>query len=424
MLPIPAPTTGGSIGELRPFLNVRKEDDFVLVVAWLLAALRDKGPYPVEVVVGEQGSAKTTFCTILKMLVDPNTAPLRALSREDRELFIAANNGYALAFDNVSGLATWISDTLCRLSTGGGNAVRALFTDTDEVLFSAQRPIILNGIEDFVTRPDLADRAMFKTLSPIPRSERKTEKAVLAQFKQAQPRILGALLDAVVVGLGNIETVVLDELPRMADFALWITACEPALWEKGTFAKAYELNMVELVETVIEADHVALTARDYMGSMDRDMVVDTASGLLVTLSGLAGEAITKNKDARWPGSAKALSGRLGRAATNLRKIGIDVSFGRESDHSRKRPQKSNGSAVDAKPDAKYPVDVCVRPCVRHNPLKNKVVDDVDASDAKNPHFSGDDLTPEQVEAAMAWERHQTAAADLDIPDFLRRSRRD
>jgi hypothetical protein len=36
-------------------------------------------------------------------LLDPNTAPLRALPREDRDLFIAASNGHVLAFDNVSG---------------------------------------------------------------------------------------------------------------------------------------------------------------------------------------------------------------------------------------------------------------------------------------------------------------------------------
>ena len=69
---------------------------------------------------GEQGSAKSTFSAVLRSLLDPNTAPLRALPREDRDLFIAANNGHVLTFDNVSGLRGWLSDTLCRLATGGG----------------------------------------------------------------------------------------------------------------------------------------------------------------------------------------------------------------------------------------------------------------------------------------------------------------
>ena len=164
MQPLPVPVSGGSVETLRSFLNAKTDTDFVLVVAWILAALRNCGPYPVLVLSGEQGSAKSTFSAILRSLLDPNSAPLRALPREDRDLFIAANNGYVLAFDNVSGLPGWISDTLCRLATGGGFAVRQLYSDQDEIRFDAERPVILNGIEDFVTRPDLADRAVFRTI--------------------------------------------------------------------------------------------------------------------------------------------------------------------------------------------------------------------------------------------------------------------
>lgn len=170
MQSLPMPLRGGSIDALRLFLNVKTDDEFVLVVACVLACLRNRGPYPVIALSGEQGSAKSTFSAILRALLDPNTAPLRALPREDRDLFIAATNGHVLVFDNVSGLPAWISDTLCRLATGGGFAVRQLYTDQDEVLFDAARPVILNGIEDIVTRPDLADRAVFLTLEPIRRS--------------------------------------------------------------------------------------------------------------------------------------------------------------------------------------------------------------------------------------------------------------
>ena len=191
----------GPIEVLRSFLNVQSDNDFVLVVAWALAVLRNRGPYPVIVLSGEQGSAKSTFSAILRALLDPNTAPLRALPREDRDLFIAASNGHVLAFDNVSGLPGWISDTLCRLATGGGFAVRQLYTDQDEVLFDAARPVILNGIEEIVTRPDLADRAVFLTLQPIPEEHRRPEQELWAAFDAARPRVLGVLLDAAVLGL-------------------------------------------------------------------------------------------------------------------------------------------------------------------------------------------------------------------------------
>jgi hypothetical protein len=56
-------------------------------------------------------------------------APVRALARDERELFIAASNGHVLAFDNLSGLP--LSDTLCRLTSGGAFSTRRLFTDQD-----------------------------------------------------------------------------------------------------------------------------------------------------------------------------------------------------------------------------------------------------------------------------------------------------
>ena len=176
MLALPAPVAGGSVEALRSFLNVRSDSDFVLVVACVLAFLRNRGPYPVIVLSGEQGSAKSTFSAILRALVDPNLAPLRALPREDRDLFIAANNGHVLAFDNVSGLPAWLCDTLCRLATGGGFATRQLCTDRDEVLFNDSRPVILNGIENIVTRPVLADRALLLTLEAIPEERRRPAK--------------------------------------------------------------------------------------------------------------------------------------------------------------------------------------------------------------------------------------------------------
>ena len=221
MQPLPVPVAGGSVEVLRSFLNVQSDNDFVLVVAWALACLRNRGPYPVIALSGEQGSAKSTFSAILRALLDPNTAPLRALPREDRDLFIAASNGHVLAFDNVSGLPGWISDTLCRLATGGGFAVRQLYTDQDEVLFDAARPVILNGIEEIVTRPDLADRAVFLTLQPIPEEHRRPEQELWAAFDAERPRVLGVLLDAVVEGLKRLPETRLEKLPRMADFALW-----------------------------------------------------------------------------------------------------------------------------------------------------------------------------------------------------------
>jgi len=334
MQPLTMPLVGGSIETLRSFLNVKTDAEFVLVVAWLLACLRNHGPYPVLALSGEQGSAKSSFSAILRALLDPNTAPLRALPREDRDLFIAASNGHVLAFDNVSGLPAWISDTLCRLATGGGFTVRQLYTDQDEVLFDATRPAILNGIEDIVTRPDLADRALFLTLEPIPEERRRPEAELWAAFEIERPRVLGALLDAVVEGLKRLPETRLEKLPRMADFALWASACETKLWPVGTFMSAYCGNLDEGVENVIDADPIAAAVRalmttqtEWTGTTTQTEWTGTASKLLGALGEVAGERVAKSKT--WPDSPRALSGRLRRAATFLRKIGIKIAFKKE-----------------------------------------------------------------------------------------------
>jgi hypothetical protein len=116
------------------------------------------------------------------------------LPREERDLFIAANNGHVLAFDNLSALAPWLSDALCRLASGGSFAVRQLYTDQDETLFDAARPIILNGIEDVVSRPDLADRSLFLTLPWLSEARRRPEQKLWQDFELLRP---GLLLDAV-----------------------------------------------------------------------------------------------------------------------------------------------------------------------------------------------------------------------------------
>ena len=325
MLPLPVPERGGSIEILQPFLNLASRDDFVLIVAWLLAALRSGGPYPLLAISGEQGSAKTVLSKLLKALIDPNAAPVRALSREERELMIAANNGYLLAFDNLSGLPHWLSDALCRLATGGSFAVRQLYTDDEEILFEASRPILLNGIEDVISRADLGDRAIVLTLAPIADANRRLEADLWRQFEIARPCILGALLDGMVHGLRANNKVDLAHLPRMADFALWAAACETAFWPTGTFARAYAANRRAAIESIIEADPVATCVRAIMG--ERSSWSGSASDLLR----LCAERAHEDASMRPPlvRNPRGLAGRLRRAQTFLRMLDIEVTFGRE-----------------------------------------------------------------------------------------------
>jgi hypothetical protein len=393
MLPLPVPRQGGSIEVLNSFLNLASRDDFVLIVAWLMAALRPSGPYPVLAISGEQGSAKTVLSKLLKALIDPNAAPVRALSREERELMIAANNGYLLAFDNVSGLPIWLSDALCRLASGGSFAVRQLYTDDDEVLFQAARPILLNGIEDVISRPDLADRAMFLTLTPIGKKQRRSEAELWHEFEIARPRILGAMFDAVAVGLRELPRVRLQRLPRMADFSKWATACETAFWPAGTFARAYAANRSAAIEDIIDADPVAALVRDIMS--ERNSWTGSAAELWRAGAHRSSHDLL-NERTGWPKSPRALAGRLRRAQTFLRALGIDIAFSREGQAGsriiRIRATQENTvstvSSVCDQPAPRPPGNVCGEdspsPLVGRYPMGPACIttaDDADGADA-------------------------------------------
>ena len=125
MQALPTPVRGGIIDGLFRFLNLDpdKPEDWWLVISWLTMALRPpgSGAYPILALFGEQGSAKSTLSRVLRLLIDPNLAALRSAPREERDLIVAANNGHLLVFDNLSGLPGWLSDALCRLSTGGAS---------------------------------------------------------------------------------------------------------------------------------------------------------------------------------------------------------------------------------------------------------------------------------------------------------------
>jgi putative DNA primase/helicase len=216
---LPAPETGEMIKRLREFVNVGSDADFCLICAFLAGSLRPRGPYPILTIGGEQGSSKSTLARVLRALIDPNTAPIRSPPQSERDLMISASNSWLLAFDNLSAVPGWLSDAFCRLATGGGFSTRANYSDRDEMLFSGQRSLMLNGIGDLASRGDLAERTMPVFLPAIPNDQRREESEFWAAFEAAKPSILGALLNAVSRGLRRLPDVRLDRRPRMADFA-------------------------------------------------------------------------------------------------------------------------------------------------------------------------------------------------------------
>ena len=333
MMPLPEPTAGTAkdLEPLREILNLGDPATAVggrnwsLVLAWLVQAFSPTGPYPVLTVLGPQGAAKSTAQKILRNIVDPSSVPLRSAPRDEHNLYIDAISGWVIALDNMGSLPAWLSDALCRLATGGGFSTRRLYTDQDQILFSALRPTALNGIGDVIARPDLLDRALIINLPSIPREKRKLERFLEAEVELIKPAVLGALFSAVSAGLINRDSVVLESKPRMADFAVWGVATEKALGgEEGTFMAAYDASQEDAVETALESwpvvEPLASFALNYPS--EERAWVDSATKLLEELNERVGDDVKRSRD--WPKQPNKLTEQLNRLAPSLEETGVFV----------------------------------------------------------------------------------------------------
>jgi hypothetical protein len=276
---------------------------------------------------------------VLRVLVDPAVEPLRSLPRSERDLAIAASNSWVLAYDNLSGIPDRVSDALCRLATGGGFATRQLYTDDEEIVFSAKRPIILNGIDDIATRGDLQERSLLISLPSIPEEQRVEEATFWATFEAARPRIFGALLSGVSVALRNAESVRLERKPRMADFAVRATAMEAAFgWEPGSFERVYADNRQEASEALLANEPLVDAIRELLEYEGESIGGEswwwgTATQLLKALGHYADDDVKRSR--AWPGGPQALSRRLNRIAPALRAAGYEYSETEEG-HDKKK----------------------------------------------------------------------------------------
>lgn len=320
--PLLTPASGGAIELLGELLNLKSKSDLHLVTGWLLMALCPQGPYPLLVLQGEPGSAKSTTSKIVKQLIDPVVPILRSLPRSERDLAVAAQANWVLAFDNVSFLPTWLSDAMCRLATGGGFGTRTHYANEDETVFEQMRPIVVNGLDAVATRQDLLNRSIVLRLPTILR--RFTEHELQERFAALAPLVLGALADAVAEGLSRLPTVEVPHLPRMADFGRWVTAAEPSFgWEEGTILAAFEENQASALRTSLEGSLLA-TAIQGLLAADGE-VAGTPTDLYESLSFKITDDQRRAKS--WPRNAQGMSRQLTLLAPALRELGVEVEVG-------------------------------------------------------------------------------------------------
>lgn len=327
MRPLPVPLLPSTKEEaietlerLRGFCNVEDDCEWLLFLVALLSALRPNGPYIIVLVVGEQGSCKSTLCKVFRRLTDPSKAPLRSFPRDERELLIAATNCRVLVFDNVSKVSLDMSDALCRIATGGGASFRTLYENDTETILQVQRLIVLNTIVDLSLRGDIIDRSIQITCTRVNEKERLPESEFWSSFEEQESKFFGALLSILSAALKELPDVNLAESPRMADFTRFGIAVEKALgFPDGTFLYAYEGNRKGMAAAALE-DHLAQLLLRI--ELPLELSPSELWNVLQKTATTAGGTLP-----RWfPRNPQQLSSNLRRIAPFLRENGIHIEF--------------------------------------------------------------------------------------------------
>lgn len=363
---LPTPKRGGAFRDFLKYVNVSPEE-YPLLAGYMVSALNPDIEYAILNLQGEQGSGKSTNSRYIRKLIDPLTTPgIRSEPRDKEELAIAAKNSYLLAFDNLSHIPDWLSDAFCRISTGGEFNKRGLYTDDEERTTEYCRPVIINGIESLGKRSDFLQRLVTLHTPPINPNTRRSSQEIEAEFETAWPALFGALLDAMSTAMSQdrqnaARKLLAGKTPRMAAFAQWVTAAEPALGlQEGEFIRVYIDQQEENRAVALENSQVATTLVDwFINGNDGREWIGSATELLEKLNAyrankaiLLSARIEFTPQAGWPLTPSNLSNQINRVAQDLRNhAGIKVETVNQDGRKRLWRITRTGSAQDRIPAA-------------------------------------------------------------------------
>jgi putative DNA primase/helicase len=337
MLPLPTPIADDvGMSHLRSLINVSDRNDdaqFKQLCAWIIGAYMPRGPYPLLLINGEEGSSKTTTSRMLQALTDPSEEAGGSFPQDQRELFIRTKHARILFFDNLSHLSNSASDDLARIATGASFSIRKLRTDDEQKHFSVKVPVCLNGIPDIINRPDLLSRTIVVTLERI--EKLRTERDLWAEFEQLRPMMLAGIFDAVAAGIRHYDHTIIEDGGRMADFERFITAAEIALgWEHREFSRIYREMREGAFADAFDDNPVCVVIHRFMANRSGARWEGSATELYGALKLIASE---DEKQLRaWPRAPNSLSKALSRSVKLLRQAGIDLKKGRGPTVGRKR----------------------------------------------------------------------------------------
>lgn len=313
------PCESGDIRRILKYVNV--QDYQTLFLTWIVCSFIPEIQHPMIILHGEKGAAKTTASKFLKNLIDPSGLDTLMLSKKVDDLIINLEKHWFLPFDNISSISTEISDILCQAITGSGIQKRKLYTDAEDYICIFQRCMLMNGINNMATRPDLLDRSILIELTRISESDRKEFAVMMKDFMDDLPSILGGVFNLLSSAIKLYPSVHLDSLPRMADFARWGFAVAEAMGGFGQkFLNEYKENQGIQNKEALNTDLVAVLLVSFMENQYE--WEGKVSELYLSLKNFALQTGINTNCKDFPKQPNILSRKLNELRSNLQFAGI------------------------------------------------------------------------------------------------------
>lgn len=320
------PSGNGNISTLIQYLNL-EENDLLLFIVTLISCFIPNIPHPIFMIHGQMGSGKSTLCKIIKELLDPAAANIRPLKKSEEDFRHNIMFEYFIPFDNLSSLTLDTSDALCRLITGETQIDRELYTNTGTLVYSMQKVLAINGINDVANSPDLLDRGIIFVLPTINTEKRKLLVDFENNFRKDKVEILGGIFDILSKAIKIYEkTDKLDHLPRMADFAQWGYCIAEAYNNSGKkFLEQYQQHLNSQITLLANNNIVVTTLVRFVECYTAKEITIKSQVLYHILNELVEkEGLFDIRNKGWSKDAGGLVKQINRCKPLLKEKGIDI----------------------------------------------------------------------------------------------------
>jgi hypothetical protein len=330
--------------------NLKEDQDRILLKVYIVSLFIPDIPHAMLVLHGEKGSAKSTLQTLIKLVVDPGKPVLLTIHNDRTEFIQQLGHNYVAYYDNVKNAPGWLSDEACKAVTGVGNTKRKLYSDDDDIVYEYRRCLGFNGINISLTEPDALDRSMMIELERIAKEKRRVESDIIAEFLELRPRLLGYIFDILVKTLQIKSSIKLNDLPRMADFALWGEAIARAMgYQDLEFINAYYDNIgkqnIEAIENHPLGQAVAKFYEEKIEGKSNIWEGQPAE-LLEQLETIAQTHKINTNHKSWPKEVRWLIRRLNQIRSNLLEgLGIEITIDRVTSSVEDQNKKKNTSLI-------------------------------------------------------------------------------